>query len=63
MHAIRAKMVPYLRLKTLKNHTLYTLLSYIYRSGHPGHLRELVAVSTVLSELGMAIAYYVQQRV
>ena len=29
MHAIRAKMVPYLRLETLTNHTLYTLLSYI----------------------------------
>ena len=29
MHAIRAKMVPHLRLETLKKHTLYTLLSYI----------------------------------
>ena len=64
MHATRAKMIPYLRFETLKNHTLYTLLSYVgVPPPAPGHLRELVAVLTVLSESGIAIVYYVQQRV
>ena len=62
MHAIRAKMVPYLRLETLTNHTLYTLLSYIGVATRVTY-ESWSQVSTVLSELGMAITYYVQQRV
>ena len=54
-------MIPWLRFETLKN-ILRILCSHIWECP-PGHLRKLVAVSTVLSESGMAIAYYVQQRV